>query len=220
MHEGGNPNSPLNFYCFVLFTHIALNWLLSQVYCAHIAGPFSLTPQVSPTWISWRLGLHSLFCTIDLIVHTNYTLKQCPREIPLSTVAPAHLARRSNSPQSNSYCLLHPRRTTRSSSVKVGWNCWSFFKITSQFPTLWVIVQQLFLNLAGYISSPWHTRLEVRTYERLAMLASIMGVVYIDPEWVHQKQHHVPYNLAILINGTFLLIHRNANMLWAFQYLF
>jgi hypothetical protein len=65
-----------------------------------------------------------------------------------------------------------------------------------QFPTLWVIVQReashcvtevgckLFFNLSGYISSPQRTRLEVRTYERLAMLASIMQVVYIDPEWV------------------------------------
>ncbi len=36
----------------------------------------------------------------------------------------------------------------------------------------------------------------------------------------HQKQHHVPYSLAILLNGTFLLIHRIASMLWAFQYVF
>jgi hypothetical protein len=37
---------------------------------------------------------------------------------------------------------------------------------------------------------------------------------------VHQKQHHVPYSLAISINGTFLLIHGIASMLWAFQYVF
>ncbi len=36
----------------------------------------------------------------------------------------------------------------------------------------------------------------------------------------HQKQHHVPYSLAILINGTFLLIHGSASTLWAFQYVF
>ena len=36
----------------------------------------------------------------------------------------------------------------------------------------------------------------------------------------HQKQHHVPYSLTILINGTFLLIHGIASTLWAFQYVF
>jgi len=36
----------------------------------------------------------------------------------------------------------------------------------------------------------------------------------------HQKQHHVPYSLSISINGTFLLIHRYASTLWAFQYVF
>ena len=41
-----------------------------------------------------------------------------------------------------------------------------------------------FFNLLRYISSPRRTRLEVRTYERLAMLVNIMRVVYIDPEWV------------------------------------
>jgi hypothetical protein len=37
---------------------------------------------------------------------------------------------------------------------------------------------------------------------------------------VHQKQHHVPYSLAILINGICLLIHGIASTLWAFQYVF
>jgi hypothetical protein len=37
---------------------------------------------------------------------------------------------------------------------------------------------------------------------------------------MHQKQHHVPYSLAISINGTFLLIHGIASTLWAFQYVF
>ena len=39
-------------------------------------------------------------------------------------------------------------------------------------------------------------------------------------EDLHQKQHHVPYSLAISINGTFLLIHGIASTLWAFQYVF
>jgi hypothetical protein len=71
-----------------------------------------------------------------------------------------------------------------------------------RFPTLWVIVQReaschvtevgckRFFNLLGYISSPQRTRLKVRTYERLAMLASIMRVVYIDPEWVACEYMH------------------------------
>ncbi len=41
-----------------------------------------------------------------------------------------------------------------------------------------------------------------------------------EPLFLHQKQHHVPYSLAILLNGTFLLILRIASMLWAFQYVF
>ena len=39
-------------------------------------------------------------------------------------------------------------------------------------------------GLAGYVSSPRRTRLNVRTYERLAMLSMIMQTLYIDPEWV------------------------------------
>ena len=37
---------------------------------------------------------------------------------------------------------------------------------------------------------------------------------------VDQKQHHVPYSLAILINAIFLLIYGIASTLWAFQYVF
>jgi hypothetical protein len=60
------------------------------------------------------------------------------------------------------------------------------------FPTLWVIAQkelsrrvvevgcERFFGLSGYISSPRRTRLGVRTYERLAMLASIVHTVYIN----------------------------------------
>ncbi len=52
----GTPNSPRDFDCFGLLTHIALERLLLQVYQADIAGPCSLTTQVSTTWLSWRLG--------------------------------------------------------------------------------------------------------------------------------------------------------------------
>ena len=60
------------------------------------------------------------------------------------------------------------------------------------FPTLWVIAQressrrvvevgcERFFGPSGYISSPRRTRLGVRTYECLAMLASIVHTVYID----------------------------------------
>jgi hypothetical protein len=41
------------------------------------------------------------------------------------------------------------------------------------------LVVSAFFGLSGYISSPRRTRLG-RTYERLAMLASIVHTVYID----------------------------------------
>ncbi len=52
----GTPNSPRDFDCFSLLTHIALKRLLSQVYQTDIAGPCLSITQVSATWISWRLG--------------------------------------------------------------------------------------------------------------------------------------------------------------------
>ncbi len=55
MKEGA-PNSPREFDCFGLLTHIALKRLLLQVYQADIVGPCSTTTQVSTTRISWRLG--------------------------------------------------------------------------------------------------------------------------------------------------------------------
>ena len=41
-----------------------------------------------------------------------------------------------------------------------------------------------FFNLSGYVSSAKCTRLGVRNYERLAMLASTVQNVYVDVEWV------------------------------------
>ena len=67
------------------------------------------------------------------------------------------------------------------------------------FPTLWIIVQreaarqvvevgcEQFFGLSGYISSPRRSRLGVRTYKRVAMLASIIQSVYIDDDWVAQQ---------------------------------
>ena len=44
-----------------------------------------------------------------------------------------------------------------------------------------------FFNLSGYVSAPRRTRLKVRTYERLALLSSIVNKVYIDPTWVAEE---------------------------------
>ena len=67
------------------------------------------------------------------------------------------------------------------------------------FPTLWIFAQknasrrvvevgcERFFGLAGYISSPRRTRLNVRTYERLAMLGFMVHRVYIDIEWVARE---------------------------------
>ena len=44
-----------------------------------------------------------------------------------------------------------------------------------------------FFALSGYVSAPRRTRLDVRTYERLALLESILRNVYIDDEWVAKE---------------------------------
>ena len=68
-----------------------------------------------------------------------------------------------------------------------------------EFPTLWKVVQceasrrvvevgcECFFALSGYISLPKRTRLGVRNYERIAMLSSILRLVYVDPEWIAQE---------------------------------
>jgi hypothetical protein len=67
------------------------------------------------------------------------------------------------------------------------------------FPTLWIIAQreaarrvvevgcEQFFGLSGYISSLRRSRLGVRTYKHVAMLASIIQSVYIDNHWVAQQ---------------------------------
>ena len=64
------------------------------------------------------------------------------------------------------------------------------------FPNLWIIVQreaarrtvevgcERFFGLSGYVSGPRRTNLGVRTYERLAMLTSLVQNVFIDDNWV------------------------------------
>ena len=47
--------------------------------------------------------------------------------------------------------------------------------------------RERFFGLSGYISSPRRSRLGVHTYERVAMLASIIQNVYIDNDWVAQQ---------------------------------
>ncbi len=63
-------------------------------------------------------------------------------------------------------------------------------------PNLWIIVQreaarhvvevgcELFFGLSGYVFGPRRTKLCIRTYERLAMLMSIVQNVFIDDNWV------------------------------------
>jgi hypothetical protein len=80
------------------------------------------------------------------------------------------------------------------------WTCLSFFEEHKKyFPTLLIIVQleaarrvvevgcERFFGLSGYISSPRCSRLGVRTYKHVAMLASIIQSVYIDNKWVAQQ---------------------------------
>jgi len=67
------------------------------------------------------------------------------------------------------------------------------------FPTLWIIAQregarqvaeagcERFFDLSGNISSPRRSRLGVRSYEHVAMLAPIIQNVYIDNDWVAQQ---------------------------------
>jgi hypothetical protein len=67
------------------------------------------------------------------------------------------------------------------------------------FPTLWIMGQheaawqvaevgcERFFGLSGYISSPRRSWLGVRTYKRVAMLASIIQSVYIGNHWVAKQ---------------------------------
>jgi hypothetical protein len=83
---------------------------------------------------------------------------------------------------------------------RVEWTCLSFFEEHKKyFHTLWIIVQrqaarqvvevgcEQFFGLSGYISSPRRSRLGVRTYEHVAMLALIIQSVYIDNKRVAQQ---------------------------------
>ena len=74
-----------------------------------------------------------------------------------------------------------------------------FMDHNKHFPTLWIVVQcecsrrqvevgcERFFSLSGYVSAPRRTRLGVRTYERLAMMASILNKVYVDKELVAKE---------------------------------
>ena len=64
------------------------------------------------------------------------------------------------------------------------------------FPTIFILVLietallnvevgcEQFFSLSGYVSAPCQTRLGVRTYERIPLLAAILTKVYIDKVWV------------------------------------
>jgi hypothetical protein len=93
-------------------------------------------------------------------------------------------------PSTKNLCNYIVKKTGRFDLLKF------FFDHKHLFPTLWIVVQcnasrrvvevgcERFFGLSGYISSPRRTRLGVRNYERLAMLASILQNVYIDPALV------------------------------------
>ena len=67
------------------------------------------------------------------------------------------------------------------------------------FPTLWMVVQceaamrntevgcERFFSLSGYILAPRRTRLGVRTYECMALLASNLPKIFLDKEWVAEE---------------------------------
>ena len=51
---------------------------------------------------------------------------------------------------------------------------------------------ECFFSLSGYVAAPHRTRVGVRTYERLAVLSSILQNVYIDDErvaWEYLCRH-------------------------------
>ncbi|KAL7546978.1 hypothetical protein ACHAWF_010298 [Thalassiosira exigua] len=74
-----------------------------------------------------------------------------------------------------------------------------FTNLSSYLPTLAILAQcedsrrvvevgcERFFGLPGYASSPRRSRLNVCTYERVAMLATILNRVYIDDEWVAKE---------------------------------
>jgi hypothetical protein len=63
-------------------------------------------------------------------------------------------------------------------------------------PTLWILAQRVasirvvevgcerFFAISGYVSAPRRSRLDVRNYERLAMLSTIIRKIYVDPKMV------------------------------------
>ena len=67
------------------------------------------------------------------------------------------------------------------------------------FPNMWIKVQceavrsavevgcERFFSVSGYVSAPRRTRLGVRTYERLALMAVILNTIYIDKKWVAEE---------------------------------
>ena len=47
-----------------------------------------------------------------------------------------------------------------------------------------------FFGLSGYVSQPRRSMLGVRNYERLAMLATMLQSLFIDPNWVAEEYLH------------------------------
>ncbi len=78
----------------------------------------------------------------------------------------------------------------------------------------WVSLQAL-QCMQGYLQAKFRCHQGIN-----ATFMRFLTRTMADQSAMDQKQHHVPYSLAILINGIRLLIHGIASTLWAFQYVF
>jgi hypothetical protein len=65
----------------------------------------------------------------------------------------------------------------------------TLFKIMQREASHWVVEVgcERFFGLSGYVSQPRRSTLGVRNYERLAMLATILQSLFIDPSWVAEE---------------------------------
>jgi hypothetical protein len=87
-------------------------------------------------------------------------------------------------------CCLKPKKNVQSQQEGLKRNCWEWWIEKEEAKVAQRVVEvgcEQFFGLSGYISSPRRSRLGVRTYKHVAMLASIIQSVYIDNDWVAQQ---------------------------------
>jgi hypothetical protein len=85
---------------------------------------------------------------------------------------------------------LKPKKNVQYQQEGLKRNCWEWWIKKEEAKEAQQVVEvgcEQFFSLSGYISSPRRSRLGVRTYEHVAMLASIIQSVYIDNDWVAQQ---------------------------------